>query len=77
MCYRNCELCRTNSNDVKNQSCVVCKDKYVYQNGNCIDKCLDGYFETNERICLKCDDNRNTCQSNSKYCMSCKLSNIF
>ena len=77
MCYENCELCRTNSNDENNQKCVICKDKYVNQDGNCLDKCSDGYYETNDRICLKCNDNCNTCQNNSKYCTSCKLSNYF
>ena len=77
MCYENCELCRTNSNDENNQKCVICKDKYVNQDGNCLDKCSDGYYETNNRICLKCNDNCNTCQNNSKYCTSCKLSNYF
>jgi len=53
MCYENCELCRTNSNDENNQKCVICKDKYVNQDGNCNDR-PDLY--NNHYLNKKCND---------------------
>ena len=45
ICNDNCESCYDKSIDEKNQKCTSCKSNYVLQGENCVDKCLDGYYE--------------------------------
>ena len=62
-CFPSCKECDEESNDENNQHCLSCQNNKLFQenNNNCIDKCLDGYYEENK-----------TCKQCHKSCLSCE-----
>ena len=75
-CYKKCESCYGESNDDNNQKCNSCKNNYVLQGENCVDKCLDGYFEKDKK-CEICDISCKTCNSESQNCKECNIGYYF
>ena len=71
-CYDNCKKCYGDSNNPNEQKCLTCKDNFVLQGQNCIDECLDGYYENKNKICEKCDDSCETCIQKPNKCLECK-----
>jgi len=75
-CYKNCEKCNKGGNDIMN-NCTSCKDNKLLQEdkGNCIDNCLDGYYEKDKK-CINCYKNCEKCNKGgnetSHNCISCK-----
>ena len=70
-CYKDCETCNKGGNETIH-NCNTCKDKtklFQEDKGNCIDKCLDGYYEK-DKYCKNCNSNCKTC-NNSINCTSC------
>ena len=59
------------------QNCISCKENFLFQEDkkNCVDKCLDGYYEEN-KYCKNCNSSCLTCNKgfsdNSPHCTSCK-----
>ena len=69
-CYELCQTCDVYSDDINNQNCTSCKNEsHVLQDGNCIDECKEGYYES-EKKCLKCGEFCKTCE-NSEKCSIC------
>ena len=66
-CYELCETCNTGSNDKQKQNCLTCKPNYVIFNHNCLEKCPDGYYES-ENTCKECNK---LCKESGKNCNSC------
>ena len=49
-----------------------CKDGYdFFENGNCVNKCSEHYFENN-KICEECDNSCKACDKIAKNCTECK-----
>ena len=76
-CFPSCKECDEESDDENNQHCLSCQNNKLFQenNNNCIDKCLDGYYEENN-ICKQCHKSCLTCEKNGSdekpNCKSCK-----
>ena len=75
-CHEKCKECRDEPIE-GNQNCLSCKDDNdVLQEGNCINKCNDGYYEDSNKTCLKCDENCKTCKEGAdgenQNCLTCK-----
>ena len=77
-CFETCNECKEQSFNIKEQKCISCKypNQLLQEDkGNCLDNCLDGYYEDN-KICRKCHSNCLTCNhsySEENYqCTSCK-----
>ena len=75
-CYETCADCEIESTDEKEQNCTSCKDsnKLLQEDkGNCVDKCLDGYYEENKH-CKNCYSSCLTCDKgfsdDSQHCIS-------
>ena len=76
-CFHSCKECDEESDNENNQHCLSCKTNKLFQedNHNCIDKCLDGYYEDNNtcrvchKSCLKCEKGGSEDNPN---CYSCK-----
>ena len=71
LCNKNCRECKEYSDDIYDQKCISCSNsKHYLINGNCVDKCPDGYFMI-DKNCEKCDLFCKTCEKNSSNCTSC------
>ena len=65
-CYELCQTCESYSEDINDQKCTSCaNENQVLQEGNCIDVCSEGYYES-EKKCLKCGDFCKTCENKDK-----------
>jgi len=72
-CDEKCKECRDELIE-GNQNCLSCKDDNDFlQEGNCIKKCNDGFYDNGNKECLKCDEKCETCEKNSSNCTSCKV----
>jgi hypothetical protein len=74
-CNDLCETCDDFSEDIKDQKCTSCKNiKHVLQEGNCIDKCSNGFY-LDEKKCLKCSKKCETCtkgpENGNDNCLTC------
>jgi len=52
--------------------CEKCKNDKVLQNDQCKDKCDEGFFENENKICEKCVNNCKAC-NNKEKCLKCKF----
>ena len=76
-CFPSCKECYEESDNENNQHCLSCEANKLFQedNHNCIDNCLDGYYEENNtckichKSCLKCEKSGS---DNNPNCKSCK-----
>ena len=77
-CYKECNDCYEESENENEQKCISCNNpsfKLQIDKGNCIKKCLNGYYEENnfckvcDEKCLNCKESSNNFSSN---CISCK-----
>ena len=62
------------NSDYVNENLFIlkCKEGYdLFENGNCIDKCSENFFESN-KICQKCDDSCLACDITKNNCTKCK-----
>ena len=81
-CYKTCNECNGESTDEKEQNCTSCKDNKLLQEdkGNCIDTCLDGYYEKDKK-CKNCYENCEKCNKGGNEtlhnCTSCKENKLF
>ena len=71
-CYDNCKKCYGESYNPNEQKCLTCKENFVLQGENCIDECLDGYFENKSQICEECDNSCEACIQKPNKCLKCK-----
>ncbi len=74
-CYSSCKECDEESNDENNQHCLSCQNNKLFQedNNNCIDKCLNGYYEE-KNYCKKCHESCKTCNSEKENdCTTCYI----
>ena len=75
-CHENCETCKKGPNE-KNNNCLSCKNSKFFDLGNCIDKCINGYYTDIDGINkCKCSNNIKClyCSEESKeynLCLSC------
>ena len=75
-CHENCETCEEGPNE-NNNNCLSCKNSKFLDLGNCIDKCINGYFTDIDDINkCKCSNNIKCffCSEESKeynLCLSC------
>ena len=72
ICYKNCLKCYGESDNINEQKCISCKNNYVLQGENCIDKCLDGFYKDENNLCKKCNDDCEKCINNPNTCYECK-----
>ena len=70
ICHKNCLTCKNYSDDDTAQNCLTCKNDFVYENGNCLKSCSEGYFEK-EKICSECDSSCKSCNIIKENCTSC------
>ena len=73
----NGQICRKNPNCIRTDSngkCLKCRAPLVVFNGNCVDKCPDGYSK-NATLCAPCPIQCKTCNG-PKDCLSCKDKNL-
>ena len=59
-CDSSCLSC-SQKPTVFNSNCDSCKNNFL-QDGNCVTRCQDGYYEKNQK-CFKCHSNCQTCES--------------
>lgn len=64
-CISPCKSCFAGTNE----SCSSCIENYVLHKNTCIDKCLDGYFES-EGLCFLCDPKCVNCIKRVNYCIN-------
>lgn len=69
-CYETCKTCSTGPEDDMHQFCDTCKPNYVFLNGNCLEKCPEGYYVKNEK-CELCNPLCKTSGNNCNSCESC------
>ena len=69
-CYKNCETCSGPSQSSENQKCISCKEKYFLHEGNCLEKCPDGFFKEDKK-CNVCKEPCKTCDISANNCKSC------
>ena len=71
-CGDKCKTCEKEPIE-GNQNCLSCIDENeVLQEGNCIKKCTEGFYDDSNKTCLKCDENCETCEKNQNNCTKCK-----
>ena len=75
-CHDNCETCESEPKDDNNQNCITCKSNFVLQGKNCVDKCIDGYYENNKK-CEICDKSCKTCNTKPNNCIECNKGYYF
>ena len=67
-CHPNCKDCNEKE-AINNTNCILCfSDKYLYY-GNCIDKCPNGYYLSQN------DTSNQICKCINSSCLSCPLNN--
>ena len=75
-CYKECNDCYEESENENEQKCISCNNpsfKLQIDKGNCIKKCLNGYYEENnfckvcDEKCLNCKESSNNFSSNCFY----------
>ena len=75
-CHENCKTCKKGPNE-KNNNCLSCKNTKFFDLGNCVDKCINGYYTDIDDINkCKCSNNIKCfyCSEESKeynLCLSC------
>ena len=70
-CDDKCKTCKEEPKE-GNQNCLSCKDENDFlQEGNCINKCTDGFYDVGNKTCSKCNETCKTCEINSNNCTSC------
>ena len=75
-CHENCKTCKKGPNE-KNNNCLSCKNTKFFDLGNCVDKCINGYYTDIDDINkCKCSNNIKCfyCSEKSKeynLCLSC------
>ena len=62
-CNESCQICSKAPNET-NQNCDSCKHNLFLHDGNCVTKCDNGYY-LSENLCFKCHDNCETCTKGS------------
>lgn len=65
-CNESCQACEGNA-----ENCTGCIFGNFLQDNRCVPKCNVGYFQNDSRICRKCMDNCNKCNS-TNTCQDCK-----
>ena len=55
ICYETCEECSEESFDEYNQKCTKCKSDYLFEKGNCLAHCSNGYEKIGNE-CHSCDN---------------------
>ena len=72
-CHNNCKTCNEGPS-TNNHSCILCKDEYYYDLGNCLSQseCNNGIFTDNSIKKCKCRNNNKCLLCNSEnICISC------
>ena len=72
ICYHTCKSCKEEPKDEFHQNCLDCKEDYLFENGNCLLNCSNG-FEKVENECKDC--NITICKNfsiNSCDCLKCE-----
>ncbi|MCQ2815841.1 MAG: carbohydrate binding domain-containing protein, partial [archaeon] len=73
-CYETCKGCTTKQTTVHN--CIQCKDTYVYEDTNCLEKCEKGYREWNTTQCIpQCPEYQYT-NTDLRICVNCKNESV-
>ena len=67
-CYELCQTCSAGPENNKKQFCDTCKPNYVFLDGNCLEKCPEGYYEKGE----KCELCNPLCKTSGENCNSCE-----
>ena len=67
-CYELCQTCSTGPENEKKQFCDTCKPNYVFLNGNCLEKCPEGYYQKGKK-CELCEP---LCKTSGQNCNSCE-----
>ena len=70
ICHELCESCYEFSSDDNDQKCSSCKSGYLFQEGNCIKSCTEGYYQIYKK-CEKCHELCKSCFENFNKCKAC------
>ncbi|KAM3127352.1 hypothetical protein pb186bvf_020552 [Paramecium bursaria] len=66
-CHYSCQTCFGSMED----QCLTCQNNNSRWLSNNLCLCMQGYYENNSSLCLKCDYSCNTCEFQSTICLNC------
>ena len=70
-CFNTCQTCEEESDNIQYQKCLTCKEPYLFENGNCVIECSQGY-EKSGNGCQSCKtDKCITFEQNTCNCLNC------
>ena len=69
-CAIYCDQCKEMDRDF----CITCHETFpfmVENSGVCLERCIDGYYQSSDRTCNRCEAPCKDCEGTANTCLSC------